>query len=97
MSSDGDEQAVILSRGIASSLLLNSEVVFQGAAEEDVIPGSNGQSRHTNLGIMVFNRPGTPVLVEVRMREPVEIIRSKLRSQPPWLERGAQIEKLIVG
>ena len=75
MPADFHEQLLPSACRFAACLGLQPNEIPQRPAQENVVPRRHREYRHLNLPIVIFNRPLFPVLVEIRMRQPIQIIR----------------------
>ena len=70
--------------GAASNPLVATEparfgVVAQCSAQEDVIPAADVEGRRFDVRVVILDAPLVPVVVVVRMLQPVEVILDQVR------------------
>src|ERR1019366_3326341 len=72
---DDDQEMLALAGFFGRSVCFQADVVMQGTAKKDVIPGGRVECRNTNVRVMFFDGPASPVVVVRRMRQPVKKVR----------------------
>lgn len=72
MASDGDQQVLPVSGRSICRFALEALKIAQRSILENVVPGGDSQSRNGELGVVIFYGPTFPVVVEVRMRQPID-------------------------
>src|SRR5260370_11236394 len=73
--SDRNHQPLPVPRRFRARLRLQPHIIFQRAAKKNVVPRAYVVYRHLDLRVMVFDRQLLPVLVEIRIRQPILEIR----------------------
>src|SRR5579862_1850174 len=92
---DGNQKSLALAGLFGRRVGFQADVVTQGAAKKDVIPGSRVECRDTNIRIMLFDGPAPPVIVVRGVRKPVEKIWRDGGSRNIDHTRGIPIENGI--
>src|SRR5579863_2604843 len=77
--SDHDKQALAFPSLLGCGMRFQADVVAQGASQENVVPGSDGERWNVDIGEMLLDGQLLPVVVVVRMGKPVQKIRRKHR------------------
>ncbi len=77
VAANNDEEALAVTGFCGGGVRFQTNIVTQRAAEKNVVPGSDVQSRHANIRVATFDGDALPILVVVGMREPTEEIGRK--------------------
>ena len=75
VAADDDQKALVLAGRFVAGVIAQSLIIAEGTALKDVVPGGYMQRRNLDIGKVIFNRPTLPIIVVVRMRQPVQEIR----------------------
>ena len=70
-----DLESLSFPRRSRSGFRLQPHVIAQRSAQKDVVPRAHSEHRHLDIRVVVFNRNRFPVMVVVRMFQPIREVR----------------------
>ena len=96
MSADHHQQPLSRPRP-NSAMVANPSVIAQRPSLKNVIPRSDRESGNVDVGVVLFDRPAFPIVVVIRMSQPVEEIGRERVRGVKRRRRIGKIEQRIAG